>query len=301
MTMPASAQGRPDWRTTLWPRTTSPTTSCTATPNAWLDLHHNGDSYTVQINNPLAGPAQVRLITTDSVPLHAAPSLPITALLHPGQCVVLTHLYPGKDALQQHVDVRLEVVPGDPGGYADGSVYRVPFDLTPIRIDQGFGGTFSHQDNANYYALDFALPTGTPILAARAGLVMEIQTGFQETTTHGRNAGGGNLIRILHEDGSMAVYAHLSPEGIAVHQGDRVTAGQLLGLSGNTGFSTAPHLHFAVQLNRQLHLVSVPFRMASPLGELRFPQKTVTIYSHRTPEPSIDRFQKKPEISLGTR
>ncbi|HHW4681043.1 MAG TPA: M23 family metallopeptidase [Xylella taiwanensis] len=270
---PATAQPRPDWRTTLWPRTAPSTTSCPVAPNAWLDLRRNGDSYTAQAGNPLAGPAQVRLIATGSTPLQAAPALPITALLHPGQCIALGHLYPSKDKLQQGVDVRLEVVPGDPHGYADGSVYRVPFDTTPIRIDQGFGGLFSHQDDANYYALDFALPKGTPVLAARAGLVMEVQTGFQEATVNGRHAGGGNLVRILHEDGSMAVYAHLSPDGIAVHQGDRVAAGQCLGLSGNTGFSTAPHLHFAVQLNRNLHLVSVPFRMASPLGELRFPRK----------------------------
>ncbi|AXI84449.1 M23 family metallopeptidase [Xylella taiwanensis] len=270
---PVTAQHRPDWRTTLWPRSAVSTTSCTAAPNAWLDLRRNGDSYTAQASNPLAGPAQVRLIATGSVPLQAAPALPSTALLRPGQCIALAYLYPSKDTLQQGVDVHLEVVPGDPSGYADGSVYRVPFDTTPIRIDQGFGGLFSHQDDANYYALDFALPKGTPILAARAGLVMEVQTGFQEATANGRHAGGGNLVRILHEDGSMAVYAHLSPDGIAVHQGDRVTTGQCLGLSGNTGFSTAPHLHFAVQLNRNLHLVSVPFRMASPLGELRFPRK----------------------------
>ncbi|UIT40984.1 M23 family metallopeptidase [Xylella fastidiosa] len=273
MPPPSTAQDRPDWRTTLWPRTASPTTSCITAPNSWLDLRRDGDRYIAQASNPLAGPAQVRLIATGSIPLHTAPTLPITAVLPPGQCIALAQLYPGKNGLHQGVDIRLEVVPGDPYGYADDSIYRVPFDITPIRIDQGFGGTFSHHDVANYYALDFALPKGTPILAARAGRIMEVQTGFQETATNGHHVGGGNLIRILHEDGSMAIYAHLSADGITVHQGDRVATRQCLGLSGNTGFSTAPHLHFAIQLNRNLRLVSVPFRMASPLGELRLPRK----------------------------
>jgi murein DD-endopeptidase MepM/ murein hydrolase activator NlpD len=68
----------------------------------------------------------------------------------------------------------------------------------------------------------------------------------------------------LHTDGSMALYAHLAENGALVHPGQHVETGQRIGLSGNTGYSTAPHLHFAVQVNRSMQLTSIPFRLAKP-------------------------------------
>ena len=58
----------------------------------------------------------------------------------------------------------------------------------------------------------------------------------------------------------MAVYAHLALETAQVYPGLKVYAGQLIGYSGNTGFSSGPHLHFAVQLNKGMELVSIPFK-----------------------------------------
>jgi murein DD-endopeptidase MepM/ murein hydrolase activator NlpD len=93
---------------------------------------------------------------------------------------------------------------------------------------------------------------------ARAGLDRE------------RYAGRANLIRVLHDDGTMAMYAHLKADGVLVRPGQRVQAGDVIGLSGNTGFTSGPHLHFAVQANRDMRLVSIPFRMFGPQGILRF-------------------------------
>jgi murein DD-endopeptidase MepM/ murein hydrolase activator NlpD len=76
---------------------------------------------------------------------------------------------------------------------------------------------------------------------------------------------------VLHEDGTMAVYAHLQPESVIVRPGQRVNTGQRLGASGNTGFSTGPHLHFALQVNRGMELVSIPFRMDAPNGAVTIP------------------------------
>jgi murein DD-endopeptidase MepM/ murein hydrolase activator NlpD len=100
---------------------------------------------------------------------------------------------------------------------------------------------------------------------------MQIETGFERA---GRNAetdaGRANIIRILHNDGTMALYAHLKPEGVLVRVGQRVRKADVIGLSGNTGFSAGPHLHFVVQANRGMSLESMPFRMFGPQGILRF-------------------------------
>jgi murein DD-endopeptidase MepM/ murein hydrolase activator NlpD len=82
--------------------------------------------------------------------------------------------------------------------------------------------------------------------------------------------GRANYVRILHPDGSMGLYAHLEEGGVLVRVGQQVRAGQPIGLSGNTGFTTGPHLHFAVQVNRGMRLESIPFRMSGPQGALSF-------------------------------
>jgi len=64
------------------------------------------------------------------------------------------------------------------------------------------------------------------------------------------------------------VYAHLKENGVYVRVGQRVGVGQQIAISGNTGFTSGPHLHFCVQVNRGMRLVSVPFRMVSDNGFL---------------------------------
>ena len=78
-------------------------------------------------------------------------------------------------------------------------------------------------------------------------------------------------VRVLHIDGTMAVYAHLQPESVMVHPGQRVRVGQRLGASGNTGFSTGPHLHFSVQANVGMEIRSVPFALEGPGGAIAIP------------------------------
>jgi len=69
-----------------------------------------------------------------------------------------------------------------------------------------------------------------------------------------------NHVRILHDDGTMALYAHLDLASVSVGRGARVAAGQAIARSGNTGFSTGPHLHFVIQQNVGMDIRSVPFR-----------------------------------------
>jgi murein DD-endopeptidase MepM/ murein hydrolase activator NlpD len=101
-------------------------------------------------------------------------------------------------------------------------------------------------------------------------VVMQVENDFAKAGLNRERYGGrANFIRILHDDGTMALYAHLREEGALVRVGQRVRAGQQIGLSGNTGFTTGPHLHFVIQVNRGMKLESLPFHMRGPAGPLR--------------------------------
>jgi murein DD-endopeptidase MepM/ murein hydrolase activator NlpD len=119
------------------------------------------------------------------------------------------------------------------------------------------------------YAVDIAMPVGTDIVAARDGVVFDVSsTNFKGGPEADQYADLANLVRILHDDGTFAVYAHLNWNSIRVNPGDRVRAGQYIADSGNTGFSSGPHLHFAVQRNLGMRVESIPvaFRGADGAG-----------------------------------
>ena len=110
---------------------------------------------------------------------------------------------------------------------------------------QGYNGTFSHQ---NENSLDFVMPEGTEILAAREGLVIDVLQSNNKSCPTVSCATFGNYVSILHSDGTIAQYFHIQQNGAKVNIGDTVTKGQLIALSGNTGWSNGPHLHFVTYL-----------------------------------------------------
>lgn len=126
--------------------------------------------------------------------------------------------------------------------------YSLPFEIGKTHlVDQGYNGHFSHQ---HINALDFNLKIGDKVVAAREGKVVQTVDQFNSNCANISCAKFNNKIVIMHSDGSFADYAHLKQKGVVVKIGDTVTKGQLIGYSGNTGFSNGPHLHFAVFLNR---------------------------------------------------
>ena len=137
-------------------------------------------------------------------------------------------------------------VMGDASGkHDDQYVYELPFSPgTAYNLSQGYNGTKTHQGKN---ALDFTMPEGTTVLAARAGVVVRVKEDSDQGCGSSRCQKMGNLVTIMHEDGSFADYLHLKYQGVTVELGDTVETGDPIALSGNTGWSTGPHLHFMVQ------------------------------------------------------
>jgi murein DD-endopeptidase MepM/ murein hydrolase activator NlpD len=214
------------------------------------------------VRNLVAGPIEVQCKLKQSRNVRTDPPLPRTLILPAGEERLIAEMLSVDAMLPSSAVVSCEAMLGDPRAHPASDVhYALPFmPGTKYTLDQGFNGRFTHHDDENRYALDFAVPEGTPVLAARAGIVMQVEEDFR---AHGTDAAvygdRANFVRILHEDGSMALYRHLSPASMLRKAGDRVQVGQLIGKSGNTGYSTGPHLHFAVQRNAGMALVTIPY------------------------------------------
>ena len=124
--------------------------------------------------------------------------------------------------------------------------YRLPYALNETyRVSQGYNGTQTHKGRSKY-AIDFAMPEGSAVHAAREGVVVKVKSDSNRGGYDKRFARFGNFVTIAHSDGTMATYYHLKQDGVIVRVGEQVTRGQKIGYSGNTGYSSGPHLHFAV-------------------------------------------------------
>ena len=116
--------------------------------------------------------------------------------------------------------------------YAEGSTHR---------LVQGYFSSYTHKNRA---ALDFKMKPGTKIHAVRDGIVVRMEEGNDKGGLNRSYRQFANLLVIQHNDGSRAGYWHLQKNGVLVNVGDTIQKGQLIALSGNTGFTAFPHLHF---------------------------------------------------------
>ncbi|WP_296249358.1 M23 family metallopeptidase [uncultured Stenotrophomonas sp.] len=250
----AEASPSSRWREAWGLPTASAPAVAASTSDAFasLQLQARAGGRSAVVSNLTAGPVQVRL-QGDS-------RAPAATVLAAGEKRSLLWLEDDGNPLR----LALDAFPGDPAAQPQDHLYLLPLQSASIRVSQAFAGQYSHSDAQNMYAVDFPVPEGTPVLAARSGQVMQVVDSREQ----------GSLLRILHSDGSMAVYAHLQAGSATLRPGQSVAVGQAIALSGNTGHSSGPHLHFVVQANTGLALRSIPFRMGSARGELKFPRQT---------------------------
>lgn len=179
--------------------------------------------------------------------------------------------------------------PGTEGGYRiaydwtvgdkdavhdDDYLYALPYQRgARHRILQGYGSRFSHT-GLEEYAVDFDMPEGTSVHAARSGVVARVEESNDRGCWQAGCGRFANYIVILHSDGTTGEYYHLKRDGAVVAVGDSIAQGQKIGYSGNTGHSTMPHLHFAVYRAVEWgNTQSIPVRFRSAEGIINRPRR----------------------------
>ena len=232
------------------------------------------------VYNMFRGPVEIELSFSEAVNVSTNPPLPARFVIAANSEVPVVTL--GATDPRQGYSFRLEMtqVPGRPLPVPDKNlVLYPPFPSgQTFYISQGIEGKHTHNDAQSEFAVDITMPIGTPVLAAESGIVMDIEEDFNSGgTDRAEYVMKANHVRLLHDDGSMSNYGHLDYNSVVVGLGQRVAAGAIIGRSGNTGFSTGPHLHFSVQRNLGMTLQGMPFEFRTKSGKLVLPISGQTI------------------------
>jgi murein DD-endopeptidase MepM/ murein hydrolase activator NlpD len=229
-----------------------------------LETQKHAAGETLLVNNDLYAPVEIELRLDRLNNAGGLPDKPIRWVLPPRSKIRLVTLAPLDASKPMRYRAKLRTALGDPRLLPQHYEYPLPWRGGPFKLTQGANGRYSHFTAKGRYAMDIAMPEGTQILSARAGMVVKIEN---HQSGRGNNP-SGNFVRILHDDGTMGVYLHLMRQSVTVQEGQRVEVGSPIARSGNTGNSTGAHLHFVVQRNVGLALESIPYEFNQPVGSL---------------------------------
>lgn len=213
----------------------------------------NNDNFSLQVNNRF--PCSISLILE-------SPKLDTTfqSYIPKGKKRTLFNWQdPPKELMKDPAEAfEFSFILGNPDAVHDDKYqYNLPFPPGEAHLlTQGNKTEYTHNENISEYAFDFAMPVGSLVAAARSGVVGHVVEKYSAGGNNVNLKDKTNRIMICHDDGTVATYAHLKEDGALVEIGDRVYTGQVIGFSGNTGYSTFPHLHFVVVKGQQ----SIPIR-----------------------------------------
>jgi len=242
-------------------------------PDVILQVDKQKPPYRLIAENLLYAPIRLQINFEDQSP-------PITKLINARE-KNLVHIASG--AFIPKFSYRYLI--GDPDAKPDGAALASPFAaFDSQKITQAFNGRFSHQHDGSRFAIDIALPVGTHVVAARSGIVVQTQGKFVMggvSSTYFLDK--ANSVKVMHSDGSFAAYVHLLPDSIVVKPGDHVTEGDLLARSGSSGYSSGPHLHFALLVAGASQLMSIPFHLRDAAGNGITPQEGQLLAPARRP------------------
>ncbi|MCE9548509.1 MAG: M23 family metallopeptidase [Planctomycetia bacterium] len=211
-----------------------------------VTAHDRKDGGDIEAVNQSLAPITLTLnVTLEN--MQADKEMPLTVVLKPRSTTQLVSLRQETTPDKYRYTYKFNTKYGDcESAHDDDHVYQLPFEAgRTYRVIQGYGGKFSHQgEEAN--SLDFDLAAGDKVLAAREGIVVDTEASHAQGGKDPKLKNESNYVLVLHDDGTLGCYVHLKKNGVKVAVGTKVAAGTLLGLSGNTGYSSRPHLHFDV-------------------------------------------------------
>ena len=238
-----------------------------------FELYRDGSRIEQVVRNRYAVAVTVHWTIASLDNLEATSAVEGTVVLPPareplgaGEPVLLAELSRIEPTERYRRELYFQARFGDPRVRPRRYFYALPYPhgLT-FEVLQGFHGAFSHR-GSNEFAVDFNCPVATPVVAARPGVVVAANARAQGSGTSAEflDDRRANFVIIRHSDGTLGEYMHLAPSGVEVAPGQSVVRGQELGLSGNTGFSSTPHLHFQVMTAADDGIAkrSFPFELA---------------------------------------
>jgi len=162
----------------------------------------------------------------------------------------------------------------------DNYIYNLPIPKNePTLLTQGYNGKLSHKGKSQY-ALDFGLKEGTPIYSIREGKVVKVVNKIKKNCFKEKKSCPSNNIIIKHEDNTYSKYSHLKYKGIIVKEGDTIKKNQHIGFSGNTGYSSGPHLHMLVfKTKKEFTRESIPIKFKTQKGIEHLKEQKIYIKS----------------------
>lgn len=264
-----------------------------STPTEVLHLPHASEATQIELRR-VSDAGTMRLLATNHylcvvnvratvdqsslADVHAGASY--SAALDPGETTELLHAQTkdGADTLHYHWNATL----GSPQAqHHPPRPYRAPFALgASYVVSQAYPTHITHVTADSRYAVDIALPDGTPVYAAREGTVINVRHDAFLGATDPALLDQANVVEILHQDGTIALYAHLHWDSIRVRIGQQVRLGEYIANSGNTGFTSGPHLHFAVWRNSGGGEIAVPVTFAGLGGAPVRPETGVALTAY---------------------